>query len=196
MKMMSVCRLVLAVIMVAFVIFPAGISAAGPPAVGGALPDVSLSAPSDRGERSYLGVSGTFKIPQIKAQVLIIEIFSMYCPYCQKDAPKVNELYQKIEGNPALKGKMKIIGVGAGNSAFEVATFKKKYNVPFPLFADPDFKIYEQLGQLRTPYFIGLNINADGSHRIFFSKLGAFEGVDAFLESMIRLSGINEGEKR
>jgi peroxiredoxin len=182
--------------MVAFVMGAADASAAAPPAVGGNLPDVSLSAPSDRGERSYLGVSGTFKIPEIKTQVLIIEIFSMYCPYCQKEAPKVNELYQKIEGNPALKGKMKIIGIGAGNSAFEVGTFKKKYNIPFPLFADPDFKIYEQFGQLRTPYFIGVNINPDGSHRVFFSKLGAFEGVDEFLESMIRLSGLKGGERK
>lgn len=174
--------------MLAVMVFPAAAETA--PAVGGVLPDFSLTAPADRGERAYLGVSGSFKIPKIKAQVVIIEIFSMYCPYCQREAPKVNDLYEKIEANPKLKGKIKIIGIGAGNTAFEVDTFKKKYRVPFPLFADPDFKIYEKLGRLRTPYFIGVNVNADGSHKIFFSKLGAFEDVDAFLSSMISLSGL------
>ena len=171
---------------------PFKVSAVVSPTVGGVLPDISLSIPADRGERVYLGISsfGSFNIPQIKAQVLIIEIFSMYCPYCQKEAPKVNALYQKIEANPALKGKIKLIGIGAGNSPFEVDVFKKKYTVLFPLFADPDFKIYDKLGQLRTPYFIGIKINQDGSHRIFFSKLGAFEEVDAFLELMVKLSGL------
>jgi peroxiredoxin len=160
------------------------------PVLGGVLPDISLSAPTDRSDKAYLGISGSFKIPQIKAQVVIIEIFSMYCPYCQKEAPKVNALYQKIESDPSLKVKMKLLGIGAGNSPFEVETFKKKYNVPFPLFADPDFKIYEKLGQLRTPYFIGVKMNPDGSYQIFFSKLGAFEDVNTFLELMIKLSGL------
>jgi len=185
--LMKICIVCLSMIVPA--IHPLAALAAAP-AVGGVLPDITLTAPADRGERAYLGVSGAFKIPQIKAQAVIIEIFSMYCAYCQKEAPKLNDLYRKIESNSALKGKMKIIGIGAGNSAFEVETFKKKYNVAFPLFADPDFKIYDRLGQLRTPYFIGLKINADGSHRIFFSKLGAFETVDAFLDNMMALSGM------
>lgn len=166
--------------------------AAEVPAVGGVLPDIRLSPPSDGSEREYLDVSrfGTFKITEIKTQVLVVEIFSMYCPHCQKEAPKVNELYRKIEGNPDLKGRIKLIGLGAGNTQFEVDLFKKKYKIPFPLFADPDFKIYEMLGQLRTPYFVGVNLHMDGSHKIFYSKLGAFESVEGFWESMIRLSGL------
>jgi hypothetical protein len=56
-------------------------SAAGePPAPGGVLPHFELGAPQDVGARNYLGLSGTgrFTIPQIKAQVVVIEIFSMY----------------------------------------------------------------------------------------------------------------------
>jgi peroxiredoxin len=114
----------------------------------------------------------------------------MYCPYCQREAPNVNQLYDKIEQNPALKGKIKIIGIGAGNTSYEVGTFKKKYNVPFPLFADGDYVIHKTVGEVRTPYFIGVKINPDGSHQVIYSKLGGFEGVDQFLEMMIKLSGI------
>jgi thiol-disulfide isomerase/thioredoxin len=60
---------------------------------------------------------GSFKIPEIKANLVIVEIFSMYCPYCQREAPNVNQLYAKIEQNPALKGKIKIIGIGVDTTA-------------------------------------------------------------------------------
>ena len=164
-----------------------------PPTVGGQLPDMKIAMPKDSGDKSYLGLSfgfGSFRIPQIKAKVVIVEIFSMYCPYCQKEAPTVNQLYAGIEQNPALKGKIKMIGIGAGNSLYEVETFKKRYNVPFPLLPDGDYVIHRQLGEVRTPYFIGVKINPDGSHQVIYSKLGAFDGVDQFLSTIIRLSGL------
>jgi len=58
---------------------PAG-SASSPPAAGSRLPEIVLNAPHDTELRQYLGIDGkkTFAIPEIKAQVVIIEIFSMY----------------------------------------------------------------------------------------------------------------------
>ena len=51
-----------------------------PPAEGGVLPDIVLSVPKSPEHQQYLGIAGkdTFKIPEIKAEVVIIEIFSMY----------------------------------------------------------------------------------------------------------------------
>jgi len=162
------------------------------PVVGGMLPDIELTMPKDSSEKSYLGISGfgSFKIPAIRARLVIIEIFNMYCPYCQREAPNVNQLYTKIEQDPALRNSIKIIGIGAGNSPYEVGTFKKKYNVPFPLFADKDYAIYDKMGDLRTPYFIGVKINPDGTHQIIYSKVGTFGDVDQFLSALMKLAGI------
>ena len=158
-----------------------------PPKVGSVLPDLKLPVPESAGERNYLGLEGGayFKIPEIKAQVVIIEIFSMYCPYCQREAPEINRMYGIIEKNPDLKGKITLIGIGAGNSPFEVGIYKEKYTVAFPLFSDEDFAL-----QVRTPYFIGVKVNDDGSHRVFYSKLGEFKGAEPFLELMLQLSGL------
>jgi len=51
-----------------------------PPAVGGKLPEITFAAPQNTELQLYLGVSGkqTFAIPEIKAEIVLIEIFSMY----------------------------------------------------------------------------------------------------------------------
>lgn len=171
---------------------PAAGWGAGTPPMGGQLPDFTLAVPKDAAQRSYLGLSGSgaFRIPQIPAKTVIVEIFSMYCPFCQKEAPNVNRVYQKIEADPALRGKIKLIGIGVGNSAYEVEAFQKRYNIPFPLFPDRDFALHKLLGEARTPYFIGVKIGPDGSHQVIHSRLGAFESVDGFLEEIVQASGL------
>jgi len=157
---------------------------------GGQLPSIVLPIPKSAEEKAYLGLSGsgTFKIPQIKADVVLVEIFSMYCPYCQKDAPGINELYDLIQKNPDLRDRIKMIGIGAGNSAFEIETFKKTFSVSFPLFPDPDYVIHQACGEVRTPYFIGVKIQRDKSHWIFLSQQGGFPGAQSFLEQILRES--------
>jgi hypothetical protein len=69
-------------------VFWIGLSALGmstaaanqPPPVGGVLPDIVLDVPQNPELQSYLGLAGkkTFRIPEIQAEVVIIEIFSMY----------------------------------------------------------------------------------------------------------------------
>jgi len=50
------------------------------PKAGEVLPAIKLKIPEKAEDRNYLGLSGSgeFAIPDIKAQVVIIEIFSMY----------------------------------------------------------------------------------------------------------------------
>lgn len=162
------------------------------PKKGGTLPLINLDVPKDPAHRNYLGLSGEglFNISQIKAEVVVIQIFSMYCPLCQREASRVNELYEKIEKDPKARGKLKLIGIGAGNSQFEVDIFLKTYEVPFPLFSDGDFSIHKRLGEIRTPYFIGVKINDDRSLEIFYSRVGGFEKAEEFLQLMLELSGL------
>jgi peroxiredoxin len=102
----------------------------------------------------------------------------------------VNEFYQAVEQREDLKGKMKIIGIGIGNTAADVQYFKEKYKVPFPLFPDEDKSIYTALGKPRAPHFIAVKIEKDGSPQVFYSKLGAFGKSDKFLALMLTLSGL------
>ncbi len=188
-------KMKVAVIITIMLIIASAIAIAAPtqpPQVGSSLPEMKLSKPADSGDLKYLGLSGsgTFTADQVKAQVLIIQIFSMYCPYCQKDAPNVNRFFGLIENNPRLKGKIKILGIGVGNTQFEVNTFKKKYKVEFPLVPDNDFIIHKIVGEVRTPYFMVVKLTGAKKLEVVYSKLGAHENVEAFLAEVIKLADV------
>ncbi len=157
----------------------------GPPKSGDVFPDISLPLPEAAEHRAYLGLpedAGSFKTECIKTRILIIEIFSMYCPHCQREAPEVNTFYESIVNNEALRDRIKMIGIGAGNSEYEVEVYRTTYNVAFPLFPDPDYKIHKRLGEVRTPYFFGIAVNARGPDQVFYSELGGLDGAERFLE--------------
>jgi len=163
-----------------------------PPPEGGTFPKVSLPVPQDQAYQQYLGLKGggTFLIPQIKAKVVIVQIFSMYCPHCQKNAPVVNEFFRKLSEDSKLKDSVRLIGIGAGNSNFEIDFFRKQYGIKFPLFSDGDFAIHGILGEVRTPYFIAIKIGKNGTHKVVYSKLGGIDNPDEFLKIVKSFSGL------
>lgn len=187
-KILTGFAAILFVIMAAFPSF--GQSA--PPSVGGTLPKISLPVPQDEAYRQYLGLKGggTFLVPQIKANVVIVQIFSMYCPHCQKDAPVANEFFDKLSADSKLKDTVKLIGIGAGNSDFEIDFFRKQYGIKFPLFSDGEFLIHKAIGEVRTPYFIAIKINKNGTHKVVYSKLGGIENADEFMKIVKGFSGL------
>lgn len=155
--------------------------------------DIKFPLPSDKTHQSYLGVDKSenrFTVSQIKTEVLVIEIFSMYCPHCQKDAPRINDLFKKIQNSDAYKNRIKLIGIGAGNSNFEVNFFRKNYKIKFPLFADEDFSIHKKIGSVRTPYFIGLRFYPNGKNEIFLSESGDDKTPSVFFDLIIKKSGL------
>jgi peroxiredoxin len=187
-KISSLALVLLALFMAAAI----GSAENSPPKVGSALPEIELSKPINSADLKYLGLSGSefFKINQIKARVVIIEIFSMYCPYCQAEAPNVNRLYALIEGNSALKDKIKVIGIGINNSLFETDIFKKKYKVEFPLIPDGDFKLHKVMGEVRTPYFIVVKLSDGKSPEVIYSRLGALENTNLFFTQIVKSAGL------
>lgn len=151
------------------------------------LATVELPVPKDEGARKYLGVSGrdTFRLSDINAQTVILEIFSMYCPICQAEAPNVNRIYRSIRNDPRLTGTVKVIGVGTGNTPFEVEVFRKKYEIPFPLFPDDNFLI-QKVSQdpIRTPTFLILKMEKGQKPRVHKVHVGRIDNASDFVKSL------------
>jgi thiol-disulfide isomerase/thioredoxin len=164
------------------------------PAEGSMFPDLKLPLPQKMKEREYLKIDrGPFLLSEIDSEVLIVEIFSIYCPICQKEAPNVNWLFRAISANPGIESRVKVFAIGAGNSLYEINAFRNLFKVPFPLIPDGGFAIHKILGEVRTPYFFVLLKKPTGM-QVVYSKEGGIEDVEAFLKLVCARTGIDKGK--
>jgi peroxiredoxin len=127
-----------------------------PTIAGGALfPELQMALESP-GDRAYLGLvaGGPFTPSQVATKVLLVELLNVHCVHCQMQTPAYNELFKLLEGNPVTRGNVKMLGVALGNLPGEVERFRQGYQVPFPVVADPQFKVNKALGALSTPFSI------------------------------------------
>ncbi|MFP5257420.1 MAG: peroxiredoxin family protein [Acidobacteriota bacterium] len=163
---------------------------AKPLAVGTTFPDVPLVGNLSPELAASLGIAqaGPTPINKIDADVLVVEIFSMYCPFCQREAPNINQLQSLID-KQNLGGRIKIIGIGAGNSDTEVEIFRKKYNVPFALFSDSSFAVHQRIGQVGTPFFYVLRKKPAG-YEIVHTHLGLIHSPTEFLAAVTAKAGL------
>jgi len=131
------------------------------PVTYGNIKAIRLAAPRTNEEAEYLGVAAEgsgIALTDVGTAVLLVQLFDMYCMNCQGLAPDVNRLYQLVLDSD-LKDRVRFIGIGKGNTETEVDIFRERYQVPFPLFGDPDKVNTKRLGESRTPYFIIVDMN-------------------------------------
>jgi peroxiredoxin len=154
------------------------------------LPAGDLKTPEDSRQRAYLGIeSGPFfRLQDIQADILLVEVFDFYCPHCQREAPNVNRLYRHIAADPELKARIKVIGIGVGNTSYEVNRFAEIFDVPFPLFPDRSRRYARQLAVHRTPTFIGFSRAEDGNLQQILHMPGSLGDVAHFLDHLLELA--------
>jgi len=142
------------------------------------LPQFTLEAPESKKERKYLGLteSKPFSVAQISAKIIILEIFGIYCPYCRRQAPQLNKVYNLIKQDPNLSSGIKMLGIGAGANKSQVNGWKATLHIPFPLFADKETTIWQKFGKPGIP--CTLLVSNDGT--VLAAHLGPTEDVEEF----------------
>jgi len=155
---------------------------------GQVFPDITMSGKLSDAQKTYLGVSSdTFTLSDIKGGYLFVEAYSMYCPVCQRDAPRLNEIYDAVT-KADTEGSVKFIGIGLGNTEFEVAFYQNKYDVQFPLVVDENYVIHKALGEVATPTFYIVKLGS--SPEILYMKEGEAEDKDLLLEVIMEKTGL------
>lgn len=140
-----------------------GVAFAQPPQPGDPFPDLPLRGTLAPEAANELGVDPDEPIlSDVDARYVLVEVFNMYCPHCQREAPTVNELHTLLGSMNDEMPAVALIGIGVGNSQFEVDVFRRKYEVTFPLFIDPDYEAYAAVGKVGTPYFFLVERTPDG----------------------------------
>jgi peroxiredoxin len=156
--------------------------------VGSLMPDLLLRGELSPEHLNHLGLTGPAPrhLSEIKATTVILVAFSMYCPHCQREAPALNELNALIQSR-GLANDVKLIGVGIGNSDFEVQVFRDKYATTFPLFSDPDFTVNKEIGEVGTPFFYVLALSPEKKEiRVVKTLLGRMESAETFFDQALK----------
>jgi thiol-disulfide isomerase/thioredoxin len=149
---------------------------------GNKLGDLEFPAPLTADDAKYLGVPADkpFKLSQVGAPYVLVEIFATGCSHCFSHAPLMNKLYELIKKDAQMADKVKVIGLAAGDSTANVATWKKTCKVPFALVADTDNKTTGKINIMGTPTTVLINKSGD----VLYAKPGAFADAEAFLKDL------------
>ena len=154
---------------------------------GDAFPETALKTPGQAKDRTYLGISGGdhFKIQDLKAKVILLEILNVYCAACQKQAPLYNQLFALIQSNPTARKQIKMIGVAVANDDEEVRTFRNHFQIPYPIVTDPDYILHGAVGGGPTPFSIIVRRDSrTRSALVADSHLGVNENIQALFQQM------------
>ena len=141
------------------------------PSRGKPFPTVILRVTDSDAYREYLGIDSkeVINLDTIEADVAIVFLFDFYCRYCQNAAPQAIEIYKKIQPYPNIK----MIGIALENSEYEANLYRKKFDIPFPIFADPEGANRALMGRVGTPSFYAVCLN-NGSREIVHMSSGIF----------------------
>jgi len=144
---------------------------------GTKLPDLLLP-PLTQDEAKYLGINKTkpFYLTQIPAPFTLIEILSPFCPYCQKQAPDINRIYQYLQDDRKLTQQIKMLGIVTIGDQKAVDAFKATFGVKFPLIPDPKMEIFKAFQSPPIPFLLLINKNGE----IVLTHQGYLKNVDEF----------------
>jgi len=158
---------------------------------GRSLPEGTLNTPTSGGHAAYLGLSSqasTFVLEDVKADVVIVQIFDVYCRICQKAAPGANVLYERIQSS-RYADKIKMLAVGTGDTQLEVDLFAERFATPFPSIPDPEKTFCMAIGYTRTPEFVVMKRTEEGTFREIARRVSYFTDAGRMLEWIIRRAG-------
>lgn len=141
-------------------------------------------ADSPEATAAYLGLKGvrTFRLSQVKTKLLVADIFSVYCPVCQNNAPLVNQLFKIIQEDPDLNKNIKMLGISLEKDPSELVVYKQKFEVKFPLVLGPEQAIKKSFKYL--PVLLVLDQNG----KILMSHSGKMETLEPILMELRELN--------
>jgi peroxiredoxin len=157
-----------------------------PVSAGMKLPQFTMDAPSSEKDRQYLGLKNSkpFSLSEIPAKLIVVEIFSVYCPHCRKQAPQLNKLYKLIQQDSKLFKKIKMIAVAAGADQTKTDKWKETFHIPFPVLPDKETETWKMLGQPGVPYT--LVVSTCGA--VLSDHAGATEDVEELFRHIKKLN--------
>lgn len=106
-------------------------------------------------ECAYLRIDPdkAFSLSDLEQDIIIIEFLNVYCHTCRLQVAIFNDMFDAIEQDPHLRGRVCMIGIAVGNTPEEIRDFVKTYRTRYPILSDRDKVIFKKTGNVQgTPH--------------------------------------------
>lgn len=148
------------------------------PEPGQTLPTLSLKTPVFGSDAKDLDVAGkkTFRLQDLKAKVIVLEVIGVYCSECAKQVGAFNTLYSRLSRR-IQAGEVRMVGLAAGGNDLEVESLRKTGIYKYPVVADEQYKNHKLLREPKTPF----TMLVTPAGKVLYSHLGVDEDVEGML---------------
>jgi peroxiredoxin len=158
--------------------------------VGDYFPTCRLMLLNYQKDRDYLEISHAernFTLEDVHSDYIFIEIYNELCSACVNEVKTYKALYRMLLKDAFLRGKVKMMGIGAGSKKRSAAKFRKQKNIAFPLFADEKREIFDCLGKpvLPVSYLVQRQAGKRKIRLIQSGHIGSAEKLLAEIKSAV-----------
>jgi len=152
------------------------------PGEKGSSVNFALPTPDSAQTQTYLGLDAMkpFKVTDIRAKIVVIELMSARCPHCQANAPIMNDIYKMIRADSGL-ADVKVIAIAIADDKAGVETFKKQFKTPFPILLDESREITRSMTVRGTPTTMVVSTE---DAEVLFTHPGVIPDADAFVKQV------------
>jgi peroxiredoxin len=154
--------------------------------VGDYFPTCRLMLLNYQKDRDYLQINHAernFTLEDVHSDYIFIEIYNELCSACVNEVKTYKALYRMLLKDAFLRGKVKMMGIGAGSKKRSAAKFRKQKNIAFPLFADEKREIFDCLGKPVLPVSYLVQRQA-GKRKIRLIQSGHIGSAEKLLAEM------------
>lgn len=158
---------------------------------GEALPELvfeRLLAPEDYETLGLPRRDGPVRLSEVEGDLLVLEFFNKYCLTCWRQAPQLEAFSRFLEPGD-LGGRVRILSVGAGNSAAELEGFRREFGLTYPLAPDPAFEQFYALGEPGGTPCTALLLRRGGEWVLADFHVGFYGDVELLARSRVLLKG-------
>ncbi|MGA2400237.1 MAG: TlpA disulfide reductase family protein [Syntrophobacteraceae bacterium] len=139
----------------------------------------TLPPPDSEQTRTYLGLDAMkpFKVGDIRARIVVIELMNSLCLHCQANAPIMNDIYKTIQADSAL-ADVRVIAIALADDKTRVETFKKQFKTIFPILLDENLEITGSMSGQGCP--ITMVVSTENA-KVLFTHPGVLPDADKFV---------------
>lgn len=149
-------------------------------------PCVFTAADRER-DFSYLGIvqrSADFVLSDVRAEFILLKYYGEHCSQCVKEAPLYNRLFTMITQDDWLGPRMKMIGIGVGDSRRSVLRFRSAHGVAYPLLADERRTAFDSAGGGEIPLLYLLRVLPDARLQVLLYHEGHMQDLETLFTAI------------